>query len=197
MDFLIWPYFDATSTPEKGRARRIRGCGLGGLCLRNPSQPWAKLVPGQKHLECCPCPPRSPEDPRNSSRSKVGPKVGLRAVPEIWSKVGQSTQNSWTFWPAFYLFSGTPLKRTFGPTFDLLEFLGFSGPLRRQGQHKKNQEKQGFGYPKAENIILGETWKFSGNPGRNYISPPPPPISGQKAFFRGGGGGTYFGVRVR
>ena len=25
IDFLIWPYFDAKSTPEKGRARRIRG----------------------------------------------------------------------------------------------------------------------------------------------------------------------------
>ena len=25
---------------------------------------------------CCPCPPRGPENSRNSSRSKVGPEVG-------------------------------------------------------------------------------------------------------------------------
>ena len=29
---------DAKSTPEEGRARRIRGWGPGGLCLINPSQ---------------------------------------------------------------------------------------------------------------------------------------------------------------
>ena len=31
---------DAESTPEEGRARRIRGWGPGGLCLINPSQPY-------------------------------------------------------------------------------------------------------------------------------------------------------------
>ena len=36
------------------------------------------------------------------------------------------------FWPTFW----DPLKPTFGPTFDLLEFLGFSGPLGGQRQHK-------------------------------------------------------------
>ena len=38
IDFLIWPYFDAKSTPEEGRARRIRGRGPGLLCLISPSQ---------------------------------------------------------------------------------------------------------------------------------------------------------------
>ena len=33
---------DTKSTPEEGRARRIRGWGRGGLCLINPSQPWQK-----------------------------------------------------------------------------------------------------------------------------------------------------------
>ena len=33
------PYFDAKSTPEEGKARRVRGWGAGGgLCLINPSQ---------------------------------------------------------------------------------------------------------------------------------------------------------------
>ena len=31
-------WIDANSTPEEGRARRIRGWGPGGLCLINPSQ---------------------------------------------------------------------------------------------------------------------------------------------------------------
>ena len=31
---------DAKATPEEGKARWIRGWGLGGLCLINPSQPW-------------------------------------------------------------------------------------------------------------------------------------------------------------
>ena len=31
---------------------------------------------------CCPCPPRGPENSRNSSRSKVSPKVGFRGLPE-------------------------------------------------------------------------------------------------------------------
>ena len=29
---------DAKSTPEEGKARQIRGCGRGGLCLISPSQ---------------------------------------------------------------------------------------------------------------------------------------------------------------
>ena len=59
IDFLIWPYFDvesmsnrcwidAKSTPEEGRARRIRGQGPGGLCLINPSQVWIAKVQLQK-----------------------------------------------------------------------------------------------------------------------------------------------------
>ena len=38
-DLPIWPYFDAKSTSEEGRARRIRGWGPGGLCLINSSFP--------------------------------------------------------------------------------------------------------------------------------------------------------------
>ena len=40
------------------------------------------------------------------------------------------------FCPTFDPTFRDPPKPTFGPTFDLLEFLGFSGPLGGQGQHK-------------------------------------------------------------
>ena len=46
------------------------------------------------HLRlCCPCPPRGPENPRNSSRSESR----LRGVPESRSKVGQKYRNLCTF----------------------------------------------------------------------------------------------------
>ena len=38
IDFQIRPYLDAKLSPEEGRARQIRGWGLGGLCLINVSQ---------------------------------------------------------------------------------------------------------------------------------------------------------------
>ena len=39
-----WCCIDAKSTLEEGRARRIRGWGLGGLCLINPSQFYSVFV---------------------------------------------------------------------------------------------------------------------------------------------------------
>ena len=39
---------DAKSTPDEGRARRIRGWGLGWLCLINPSQSWTSKRRGPK-----------------------------------------------------------------------------------------------------------------------------------------------------
>ena len=41
----------------------------------------------------CPCPPRGPQIPENSSRSKLGPKVGFGGVRESRSKVGQKYTN--------------------------------------------------------------------------------------------------------
>ena len=89
-------------------------------------------LPSQLGL-CCPCPPRGPENPRNSSRSKVGPKVGFFGGSR---KVGQKYRNSCTFDLLLTYLQGA--KPTFGPTFDfdLAEFLGFSGPLGGQGRHK-------------------------------------------------------------
>ena len=39
----------------------------------------------------------APKSPENSSRSKVGPKVGFGGVSKSRSKVGQKYRNSYTF----------------------------------------------------------------------------------------------------
>ena len=50
----------------------------------------------------------APKTLENSSRSKVGPKVGFGGVPESRSKVGQKYTNSYTFDPLLTYFQGPP-----------------------------------------------------------------------------------------
>ena len=80
---------------------------------------------------CRLCPPRGPESPRNSSSSKVGPKVGFWGSLEVV----KSRSKLHTFDLLWTTFKDPP-KPTFRPTFELLEFLGLSGPLGGQRQHR-------------------------------------------------------------
>ena len=63
------------------------------------------------------------EHPRNSSRSKAGPKVGFGACWKAGQKQVKSTQIPILLTYLKNLVSEIPLKPTFGPTFDLLEIL--------------------------------------------------------------------------
>ena len=81
IDVLIWPYFDAKSSPEEGRARRIRAWGPGGLCLTNPhkAKPPQRAGLPPKELEVSPTNPRyfvenEPCDGARATRAEIPEK---------------------------------------------------------------------------------------------------------------------------
>ena len=78
----------------------------------------------------------APKTPKKSSRSKVGLEVGFGGVPESRSKVGQKYTKSYIFDLLLTYFQGPPRNLLPDLLLTYLNFLGFSGPVGGQRQHK-------------------------------------------------------------
>ena len=111
-----------------------------------------------------PCAPNWLKNPKQQSRSKIGPKVGSGEMLRVGQKLVKYVENPTYltyFWPTLSI---SP-ESTFGPIFDLLCCLGFLSKLGAQGFLKTTQRKMWCSnVPRVRSfsgIPLGAPWLHS------------------------------------